>query len=312
MLTVIVRRLLLAVPTLFALTALLFFGITSILGTPATMMLGEEANPKAIAELNARYGFDRPAYVQYFDWLAKALTGDFGRSYTSKDPVAAAIAGALPVTLELAVWSILLAVVAAVTLNSLPNAPAFVRKLVVVVNLIGITTPNFILGIALIFLFSVELNWLPTTGWVPWSDGVLDHLRHIIMPVLTLSAYYFGAFSLVYRAEFRDIYRRLYIRTARSKGLSPSKVAFKHALPNAVLPVITFAGLSMGHLTGGAVVTETVFSMPGIGRLFVASMAGRDFPVMLAIGMIVVVGVVIMNLIADILYTFINPQIRLE
>ena len=312
MLTVIVRRLLLAIPTLLLLTSLLFVSVTKLLGTPATMMLGEEASPKAIAELNARYGFDRPVYVQYFEWLRKALTGDFGRSYTSQDPVATAIANAFPVTLELSFWAILLAVVAAVVLNSIPNQSSVLRKVVVFANLIGITTPNFILGIGLIFVFSVELGWLPTTGWVPWSDGVLDHLRHMIMPVLTLSAYYFGAFSLVYRVEFADVYRRLYIRTARSKGLSPATVAFKHAMPNAILPVITLAGLSMGHLTGGAVVTETVFSMPGIGRLFVAAIAGRDFPVMLAIGMVVVVGVVIMNLVADLLYTLVNPQIRLE
>src|SRR5262245_12974325 len=125
------------------------------------------------------------------------------------------------------------------------------------------------------------------------------------MPVLTLSAYYFGAFSFVYRAEFREVLRKLYIRTAQAKGLSRTTVAFKHALPNAILPVVTFAGLSMGHLTGGAVVTETVFSMPGIGRLFVSAVAGRDFPVMLAVGMVVTVGVVIMNLITDILYTLV-------
>jgi peptide/nickel transport system permease protein len=312
MLTVIVRRLLLAIPTLLLLTALLFASVTTILGTPATMMLGEEANPKAIAELNARYGFDRPVHVQYVEWLGKALTGDFGRSYTSQDPVATAIAAAFPVTLELSCWAMLLAVLATVVLNSIPNQSSVFRKVVVFANLIGITTPNFILGIGLIFLFSVELGWLPTTGWVPWSDGVLEHLRHMIMPVLTLSAYYFGAFSLVYRVEFADVSRRLYIRTARSKGLSPATVAFKHAMPNAILPVITLAGLSMGHLTGGAVVTETVFSMPGIGRLFVAAILGRDFPVMLAIGMVIVVGVVIMNLVADLLYTLVNPQIRLE
>ncbi|MGH6682323.1 MAG: ABC transporter permease [Pseudolabrys sp.] len=311
MLIVTVRRILLAVPTLLVLTALLFFSVTTILGSPAAMMLGEDASPSAVAELNARYGFDRPAYVQYFSWLGKALTGDFGRSYTSQDPVGAAIAGALPVTLELSGWAILLAVTAAVGLNSLPNMPR-VRGMVVIANLVGITMPNFFIGITLIFLFSVELGWLPTTGWAPWSDGIAEHMRHMIMPVLTLSAYYFGAFSLVYRAEFSDVYRRLYIRTARAKGLPPIKVAFKHALPNAILPVITFAGLSMGQLTGGAVVTETVFSMPGVGRLFVSSIAGRDFPVMLAISMVVVVGVVLMNLIADLLYTVVNPQIRLE
>lgn len=312
MLTLVLRRLLLAVPTLLLLTALLFFSVTRILGTPAAMMLGEDASPTAIAELNARYGFDRPAYVQYFDWLGRALTGDFGRSYTTQDSVAAAIVGALPVTLELSFWAILLAVIASVCLNSIPGKYRLLSSLVVSGNLVGITVPNFILGIVLIFLFSVRLGWLPTTGWVPWSDGVLDHLRHLIMPVLTLSAYYFGAFSLVYRVEFADVYRQFYIRTALSKGLSPSVVAFKHAMPNAILPVITFAGLSMGHLTGGAVVTETVFSMPGVGRLFVAAIAGRDFPVMLAIGMVVVAGVVVMNLLADILYTFVNPQIRLR
>jgi peptide/nickel transport system permease protein len=312
MYTIVLRRLLLAIPTLLLLTMLLFFSVTKILGTPATMMLGEDASPKAIAELNARYGFDRPAYVQYFDWLGRALTGDFGRSYTTQDSVAASIVGALPVTLELSFWSILLAVLASVCLNSIPGKHRLLSSAVVSGNLVGITVPNFILGIVLIFLFSVRLGWLPTTGWVPWSDGALDHLRHLIMPVLTLSAYYFGAFSLVYRVEFAEVYRQFYIRTALGKGLSPSVVAFKHAMPNAILPVITFAGLSMGHLTGGAVVTETVFSMPGVGRLFVAAIAGRDFPVMLAIGMVVVAGVVIMNLLADIIYTFVNPQIRLR
>lgn len=312
MLTLIVRRLLLAVPTVVILTAILFFSVTTILGTPASMMLGEEASPRAVAELNARYGFDRPAVVQYFDWLGKALTGDFGRSFTSRDPVAASIAAALPVTLELAFYSIMLAVLAATVLNSIPLAQRVIRPVVIALNLAGIAMPNFVIGIVLIFLFSVSLGWLPSTGWVPWSEGIVAHLRHMIMPVLTLSAYYFGAFSLVYRAELKEAYRKLYIQTARAKGVSESGVAFKHALPNAVLPVITFAGLSMGQLVGGAVVTETVFSMPGIGRLFVGAIAGRDFPVMLAIGMLVVVGVVIMNLIADVLYRVVNPQIRFE
>ena len=213
MLTVIVRRLLLAIPTLLALTALLFFSVTTILGTPASMMLGEDASPKAIAELNARYGFDRPAYVQYVDWLGQALTGDFGRSYTSQDPVGAAIAAALPVRSSRPGRS-LPPSQAAVGLNSLPNMPGL-RRFVVLGNLVGITMPNFILGIGLIFLFSVQLGWLPTTGWVPWSDGVLAHLRHMIMPVLTLSAYYFGRLSLVYRAERRRLSPALYPHRTR-------------------------------------------------------------------------------------------------
>jgi peptide/nickel transport system permease protein len=132
----------------------------------------------------------------------------------------------------------------------------------------------------------------------------------MVMPVLTLSAYYFGAFSIVYRAEYQDVIQRPFIGVARARGLSEWRVAFRHAAPNAILPVITFVGISIGQLTGGAVVTETIFSMPGTGRLFVASIEGRDFPVMLAIGMLIVVGVVLMNLLADIAYTIANPQIR--
>lgn len=312
MLALILRRVLLAIPTVLVLTVLLFFSVTKLLGSPASMMLGEDASPQAIAELNKLYGFDRPAYVQYFDWLGKAVTGDFGRSFTTRDPVAKSIAAALPVTLELALMSISLAVLAATVLNSLPMARRLVRPVVVGFNLAGIAMPNFVIGIFLIFLFSVTLGWLPSTGWVGWSDGIGTHLEHMILPVLTLSAYYFGAFSLVYRAEFSDAYRKLYIQTARAKGASEMGVAFRHALPNAVLPVITLAGLSMGQLVGGAVVTETVFSMPGIGRLFVGAIAGRDFPVMLAVGMLIVVGVVAMNLVADILYRVVNPQIRIE
>jgi peptide/nickel transport system permease protein len=312
MTTALIRRALFALPTVIALTALLFFSVTLVLGSPATMMLGEDASPRAIAEINARYGFDRPAHIQYFDWMWRALHGDFGRSFTSQEPVARSIMAALPVTIELALWSIGLAALTAIVLNTLPAGGRLLRSTVVALNLIGITMPNFILGIGLIFLLSVTLGWLPTTGWVPWSEGPLSHIQHLVMPVLTLSAYYFGAFSVVYRAELKDAYSKLYIRTARAKGLSEGKVAFKHALPNAVLPVITFAGLSMGHLMGGAVVTETVFSMPGIGRLFVGAIAGRDFPVMLAVAMLVVVGVVVMNFIADLLYTVVNPQIGFD
>jgi peptide/nickel transport system permease protein len=166
------------------------------------------------------------------------------------------------------------------------------------------------LGISLIFVLSVQTNLLPSTGWVPWSAGIGTHLAHMVMPVLTLSAYYFGAFSIVYRAEYQGVIQRMFIRVARARGLSEWRVTFRHAAPNAVLPVITFIGIAMGQLTGGAVVTETIFSMPGTGRLFVASIEAHDFPMMLAIGMLIVVGVVLMNLLADIAYAIVNPQIR--
>lgn len=312
MLTVVVRRLLLAIPTMIALTALLFFGVVSLLGSPAAMMLGQDASPEAVARLNRQYGFDKPLHVQYVDWMTAAFRGDFGRSHTTQQSVADAILPGIPVTLELALAAIVLASLGAVVANTLPAGKRLTAPVVVSLNLIGITVPNFMLGISLIFVFSVGLGWLPTTGWVPWSAGVIPHLTHMILPVLTLSAYYFGVFSIVYRAEYRDVEKRLFIQAARAKGLSRSRVAFRHALPNAVLPVITYVGLAMGQLTGGAVVTETVFSMPGTGRLLVASITSHDFPVMLAIGMMIVAGVALMNLLADIAYTVVNPQIRID
>src|SRR5215475_3048575 len=303
MLGFIIHRLLLAIPTVFAVTALLFFSVTTLLGSPAIMMLGENATPQAVADLNARHGLDRPTHVQYVAWVAHAIKGDFGRSFATQQPVATALLAATPVTLELAFWSILLAGTFALVLNSIPTGRRVIEPTIVGLNMLGIT---------LVFLFAVTLGWLPSTGWVPWSDGIVSHMKHLMMPVATLSAYYFGAFSMIFRAEQKDVYRKLYIQVARSKGLSEWKVAFKHAMPNAVLPVITFMGLALGQLTGGAVVTETVFSMPGVGRLFVASIAAHDFPVMLAIAMIVVVAVVVMNILVDFIYSLINPQIRLE
>ena len=168
------------------------------------------------------------------------------------------------------------------------------------------------LGISLIYILSVQLGWLPTSGWADWSEGPVEHLTHLVLPALTLSAFFFGSFSLVYRAEYRAVQRQLFIKVARAKGLSEWGVSFKHSMPNSILPVVTYAGLSLGQMTGGAVVTETVFSVPGMGRLFVDSITSHDFPVMLAVGMIIIVGVVLLNLLADILYTVINPRIRME
>lgn len=304
------RRVLVMLLTAVAVSALLFFAVTQLLGSPAAMMLGQDANPQAIAALNRDYGFDRPAVVQYLSWLGHALTGDLGRSYTTQQSVAGAIALRIPVTLELTFWSVALAVSAAVVSNTLPVARRALQPVFAATNLVGITVPNFMLGVSLIFVLSVKLNLLPSTGWAPWSDGIGVHLQHMVMPVLTLSAFYYGSFSIVYRAEYQNVLERPFIQAAYAKGLGRWAVAFRHAAPNAILPVVTLLGVSIGQLTGGAVVTETIFSMPGMGRLFVDSVEGHDFPVMLAIGMLIVVGVVVMNLLADIGYAVVNPQIR--
>ncbi|MBS38710.1 MAG: peptide ABC transporter [Thiotrichales bacterium] len=312
MLTAIIRRVILVVPNIFLLTLILFWSVFSLLGTPVEMMLGRDADIATIAALNEQYGFDRPVLEQYLSWIGNALQGDFGRSYLTKESVADAIAPRVLVTLELASVAVLFAMLCTVVMNSIPVARRFFASANTGLSLIGITVPNFMLGISLIYLLSVKLGWLPTSGWRDWSDGPVDHLRHLALPAITLAAFFFGSFSLVYRAEYRAVQQNLFIKVARAKGLSEWGVSFKHSMPNSILPVITYAGLSLGQMTGGAVVTETVFSVPGMGRLFVDSITSHDFPVMLAVGMIIIVGVVLLNLLADILYTMINPRIRLE
>jgi peptide/nickel transport system permease protein len=185
-----------------------------------------------------------------------------------------------------------------------------VNRFTAAVSVVGITVPNFFLGLLLIYLFSVQFRLLPTTGWSPWSNGAGQHLLHMILPVATLTTFYFSSFTLVYKAEYQSVENSLFIRAARSKGLSESRISYRHILPNSILPLITYAGLSLGQLVGGAVVTETVFSMPGMGRLLVDAISARDFPVMLAVGMVIIVGVMILNLMADLTYSIVNPLVR--
>jgi len=307
----VLRRLAWVLPNIVVLTFLLFAGVSGWVGSPAAMMLGTDASPEAIAELNRRFGFNDPVIVQYVRWVGGALRGDLGRSFSTQQPVADMIGPALPVTLELALWSIIFAVLASIGLNSLTWARRAIGAATTGVAIVCITIPNFMLGASLIYIFAVWLGWLPTTGWVPWSEGALLHLKHLILPVVTLFAFYFGSFTMVYRAEYRSVERQLFVRVAAAKGLSEGAVSFRHILPSAALPVVTYVGLSLGQLVGGAVVTETVFSIPGIGRLFVSAIGSYDYPVILAVGCIVLVGVMLINLLADIALAAINPQIRL-
>ena len=288
--------------------------MAGLLGTPAALMLGQDATPDAIAELNARLGFDRPLVVQYLEWMQRALSGDLGRSYSTHQTVADAILPRLPVTLELGVLAIALRDSRRRSDQQHHHRPAHrPAPIATALAVVGITLPNFALGLSLIFMFSVKLGWLPSIGWAPWSAGLETHAEHFLLPVLTLSAYYYGSLTLIYRAEFDAVRQRLFVTVAKAKGLSESKVSFGHVLPNAILPVITYVGLSLGQLMGGAVVTEVaVLSIPGVGSLLVNSIMARDYPVMLAIGMITIGAVVFMNALADALYAVANPQIRIQ
>ena len=307
----VLRRVLLLLPNLVLLTFVMFAVMTAWFGSPSVIMLGRDATPEAIADMDARFGFDRPIPVQYGRWIGAALRGDFGRSFTTQQPVAAMIAPALPVTLELAVAAIVLAAGIAVLVNSLTGAGRLLQPVVTAVSIVGVTIPNFMLGAMLIYVLSIRLRWLPTTGWSPWSAGLGAHVLHLVMPVLTLSAFYTSSFSMVYRAEYRNAARQLFVRAAAAKGLPDWRVSFGHILPNAVLPVITYAGLSLGQLIGGAVVTETVFSIPGMGRLLVAGITSYDYPVILAVTLIILTAVAAANLVADLAYARLDPQVRI-
>ena len=310
MLAMILSRIAIMIPNVVILTFLLFAAVTSFLGTPAAIMLGEDASPEAIAELNARLGFDGPLLTRYWDWMSSALSGDLGRSYSTQQAVSDMVAAALPLTLELALWAIAVAVIGTALINSIPVFRGVVERVTAGISIIGITVPNFFLGLLLIYIFSVQFRWLPTTGWAPWSDGVITHLKHMILPVATLCFFYFSSFSLVFKAEYKSIENSLFIKAARAKGISEARISYRHILPNSMMPLITSAGLSLGQLVGGAVVTETVFSMPGMGRLLVDAISARDFPVMLAVGMIIIVGVMLLNLLADLTYGLVNPLVR--
>lgn len=309
-LLIVIRRVFWAIPVCIVMSALLFFSVAGLLGNPAAMMLGRDATPAAIAEIEQQYGFDRPLVGQYLTWMSNALQGDFGRSFSTRESVSATIAARLPVTLELGLAAVIFSTVTAVVVNSITTGRTFVRPVATLFAIAGIALPNFVIGLTLIFVFSVTLQWLPSVGWVSWSTGVGNHLMHLILPVITLSGYYYGAFTLVYRAEYDTFQQRTFVQVARAKGLSDTQVSFRHVLPNSILPVITYVGLSLGQLVGGAVVVESLFSIPGIGSLLVGSVLARDFPVMLAVGMIVVASVVVMNALADAAYSIANPQIR--
>jgi peptide/nickel transport system permease protein len=308
---VIGQRLLLLVPSLVVLTFVMFAAMTAWFGSPSMMMLGRDADPQAVRAMDMQFGFDRPVVVQYGHWIGAALRGDLGRSYTTSQPVAAMIMPALPVTLELSLIAILVAAGLAVGINSVVVGRQVLAPVITALSVVGVTIPNFMLGASLLYVLSVRLRWLPTTGWVPWSQGVGPHLLHLLMPVATLCAFYTSSFSMVYRAEYRDAAKQLYVRVAMAKGVSDTRVSFWHILPNAVLPVITYAGLSLGQLIGGAVVTETMFSIPGMGRLLVTAITAYDYPVILALTLLILIGVALANLAADLLYVRSNPQIRI-
>jgi peptide/nickel transport system permease protein len=312
MLALIGRRLVQLIPTLFLVSVLIFLLQQLLPGDPATVMAGEENDPEVIAQIRARYRLDQPIPVQYLYWIAGVLQGDFGESMRLKAPVLDLILQKLPVTLQLASMAMIIALVIGVT----AGVVSAVKKdtawdyAVNVVALWGISTPNFWLGIMLIYLFAVALGWLPASGYVSPFEDWRQSLATTIMPAFVLGNSIAGVIMRHTRSAMLQALQSDYVRTARAKGLSERAVVLKHAMRNALTPVITLGALEFGTLLSGAVLTEQIFTIPGFGKLIVDAVFNRDYAVVQGVVLVTATTYILLNLLADLGYILVNPRLR--
>lgn len=301
------------VPTLFILS-ILIFGLQQLMpGDPALILAGEErGDPQVLAQIRAELRLDRPIYEQYFYWIGNVLTGDFGFSWRIRMPVSQLILDKLPVTAQLAAMSFIIAVLIGVPAGIISavkrDQPA--DWAANGVALFGISTPNFWLGIMMILFFSVELGWLPPSGYVPLTEDFWQSIATTIMPAFVLGTGVASVLMRHTRAAMLTALSQDYVRTARAKGLRERVVVWKHALRNALIPVVTLGAIEFGRLLAGAVLTEQVFTIPGFGKLIVDAVFNRDYPVVQGVVLATALIFVLLSLVADLLYMAINPRLR--
>jgi peptide/nickel transport system permease protein len=306
MLQLIGRRLLATVPLLLAVSVVVFSFVHALPGDPAVLFLGEEATTENLARFRARLGFDRPLIVQYGDWLGRALQGDLGRSIRTNQPVTQAIVERLPMTLRLIGFSMVISLAIAVPLGivSAVKRNSGVDLASTFFALFGFSTPNFWLGLILIYVFALLLRWLPASGF--------DGMRSLILPSITLGTALAALVTRQLRSGMLEVLRQDYVRTAQAKGLADRMVIGKHALKNALISVVTVIGLQIGALLGNTIITESLFALPGVGRLMIDSVFSRDFFVVQGVILFLAVGYVVANLVVDILYSYLDPRIRVH
>jgi peptide/nickel transport system permease protein len=306
------KRLLQLVPTLF-LVSVIIFGLQQLLpGDPALVMAGEERDPAVIEQIRKQYRLDQPLPIQYAYWVGNVLRGDFGESMRIKQPVSELIAAKLPVTVQLATMAMLFALaigIPAGILSAVKKGSAWDVG-ANVFALWGLSTPNFWLGIMLIFLFSVKLGWLPASGFVSPFEDWRQSLATTVMPAFVLGNAIAAVLMRHMRSAMLQAMQSDYVRTARAKGLVEKTVILKHALRNALTPVITLGALEMGTLLSGAVLTEQVFSIPGFGKLIVDAVFNRDYAVVQGVVLVTASVYILLNLLADVLYVLVNPRLR--
>lgn len=312
MLAVIAKRLLQIVPTLFFVSVLIFCLQQLLPGDPALVMAGEEKDPEVIEQIRRQYRLDRPVPIQYFYWIKGVVTGDLGESMRLRVPVLDLIAQKLPVTLQLATMAMAIALLIGVSAGvvSAVKKDSWLDYVANVLALSGISTPNFWLGIMLILLFAVHLGWLPASGYVSPFEDWRQSLATTIMPAFVLGNSIAGVIMRHTRGAMLQALQSDYVRTARAKGLSGRAVVLKHAMRNALTPVITLGALEFGTLLSGAVLTEQIFTIPGFGKLVVDAVFNRDYAVVQGVVLVTATLYILLNLLADLGYILINPRLR--
>jgi peptide/nickel transport system permease protein len=312
MLAYIGRRLLATIPVMAVVAVMVFSMLRLTPGDPAAIIAGAAATSQDIVDIRQKLGLDRPIVEQFAIWIGHVLTGDFGESFFFKKQVADLILDRVGPTLALAtftmVWSVLIAVPLGVIAAN--RQGTWVDRLVMGFSVLGFSVPVFVIGYTLIYVFSIRLNWLPVQGYQPISEGLGGFLQRLILPSLTLSVIYIALIARITRTSILEVLGEDYIRTARAKGLSNRVVLMRHALRNAAVPIITVIGIGIAFLIGGVVVTESVFSIPGLGRLTVDAVLARDYPTVQAVILLFSIVYVLLNLLVDIAYTLLDPRIR--
>lgn len=316
MLRYALRRLVVMVPVLLVISLATFALMSIVIGDPVLLILGQEtaADEETIERMRADLGLDRPLPFQYLDWLSHVARGDLGNSMRSPVSVIDTILERLPVTLELTLLTLLLSLTISLPLGiaAALRPGSVVDVAISALASIGLSIPNFWLGILLIYVFALKLGWLPSGGFVRFTEDPLQNLKLMILPTLTLSTAYIGSQARYMRSAMLDVLNQDYVRTARSKGLTERAVVWTHAVRNALMPVITIVGLEVAGLFGGAVVTETIFSLPGIGTLLIQSVFGRDITMVQGVVLFITLAVVLVNLVTDLAYAVIDPRIRVS
>ena len=313
MTTYILRRLVMLVPVLIVVGVVVFGLVHLTPGDPAAVILGDRATPEDIARLREQLGLNDPLPVQFVRWFSNVLRLDFGESIFLGEPVTQALLDRVQPTVLLTVYALSIQVIIGIPAGILAavrhNSP--LDRVLTVMAISGSAVPTFFLGILLILIFAVRLRWLPSGGYVPFVEDPAAHLKAMLLPAFALGFSAAGLLARLVRSSMLDVLREDYVRTAFAKGLPEQLVIVRHALRNALIPALTIVGVSIGALLGGAVVTETVFTIPGMGRLVVQSIARRDYPVIQGAIIAIAMTYVLVNLIVDVLYVYIDPRVRL-